>query len=141
MRLRCWTQLLAFAVWLLGIGGLGAARPVAWQEEAAKLANPVASSPSSIAAGKKLFDAQCASCHGPMGQGDGKGGQMLKPPPSDLTDATWKHGSSDGEVFVVIRDGSAKTGMRPYGSRLAVTDLWNLVNYIRTLGPTPPKVQ
>jgi putative copper resistance protein D len=136
MRLRRWTQLLASAVLTLAVGALGAERPAAWQEEAAKLSNPVPSSASSIAAGKKLFDGQCTTCHGPMGKGDGKGGQMLKPPPSDLTDATWKHGSSDGEIFVAIRDGAQKTGMRPYGSRIATNDIWNLVNYVRTLGPS-----
>ena len=138
MRLRRWTQLFASAALTLAVGALGAERPAAWQEEAAKLANPVTSSASSIAAGKKLFDAQCTTCHGPTGTGDGKGGQMLKPPPPDLTDATWNHGSSDGEIFVVIRDGVQKTGMRAYGSRIATNDIWNLVNYVKTLGPGVP---
>ena len=32
---------------------------------------------------------------------------MMNPPkPSDLTDKTWKHGATDGDIFVVIRDGS-----------------------------------
>ena len=56
--------------------------------DAAKMKNPVAASPASIAAGKKLYDAQCASCHGTSGKGDGKAGALLKPLPSDLTDAT-----------------------------------------------------
>ena len=40
--------------------------------EAAKMKNPVAANPPSLAAGKKLYDAQCASCHGAAGKGDGK---------------------------------------------------------------------
>lgn len=103
--------------------------------EAAKLQNPVPSSAASIAAGKKLYDAQCSSCHGPAGKGDGKGGDMLEPPPSNLADGEWKHGSTDGEMFVLIRDGSKQTGMRAYGSRMAINDLWNIVNYVRALGP------
>jgi mono/diheme cytochrome c family protein len=101
--------------------------------------NPVAASPSSIAAGKKLYDSQCASCHGAAGKGDGKAGAMLKPTPSDLTDADWKHGQTDAEIFTVIRDGSKQTGMRAYGSRIPTNDLWNLVNYVRTLGPKTTK--
>ena len=109
--------------------------------EAAKLKNPVASNAASIAAGKKLYDAQCASCHGTTGKGDGKGGLTLKPRPSDLTDAEWKHGASDGEVFTLIRDGAQKTAMRGYGSKMTTNDLWNIVNYLRTLNPKTAKSQ
>jgi high-affinity iron transporter len=109
--------------------------------DAAKLKNPVAANAASLAAGKKLYDAQCASCHGTTGKGDGKAGALLKPLPSDFTDATWKHGQSDGEIFTVIRDGAKQTGMRAYGSRLPVNDLWNLVNYVRSLAPKAAKSQ
>ena len=107
--------------------------------DAAKMKNPVAASASSIAAGKKLYDAQCASCHGAAGKGDGKAGAMLKPVPSDLTDGEWKHGRTDGEIFTVIRDGARQTGMRAYGSRIPANDIWNLVNYVRSLTPKTAK--
>ena len=109
--------------------------------DAAKMKNPVASSAASIAAGKKLYDAQCASCHGPTGKGDGKAGALLKPLPSDISDTEWKHGSSDGEIFTVIRDGARQTGMRAYGSRIPANDIWNLVNYVRSLSPKTTKSQ
>ena len=107
--------------------------------DAAKLKKPVAASPASIAAGKKLYDSQCASCHGATGKGDGKAGALLKPTPSDLTDADWKHGQTDGEIFTIIRDGSPQTGMRGYGSRIPANDIWNLVNYVRSIGPKTAK--
>jgi high-affinity iron transporter len=111
----------------------------AGQPHGATPKNPVAVNSASLAAGKKLYDAQCASCHGAAGKGDGKGGEQLKPKPSDLTDTEWKHGSSDGDIFTVIRDGSKQTGMRAYGSRIPTNDLWNLVNYVRSLGPKAAK--
>jgi mono/diheme cytochrome c family protein len=107
--------------------------------DAAKMKNPVAASPASIAAGKKLYDSQCASCHGATGKGDGKAGALLKPTPSDLTDAEWRHGQTEGEIFAIIRDGSQPTGMRAYGSRIPANDIWNLVNYVRSLGPKTTK--
>jgi mono/diheme cytochrome c family protein len=104
--------------------------------DAAALKNPVKSTPASIAAGKKLYDTQCATCHGETGKGDGKMAASMNPPkPSDLTDASWKHGSTDGEIFTLIRDGSKGTGMRAYAARMKPDDIWNVVNYLRTLGP------
>lgn len=105
--------------------------------EAAAIKNPVKATPESIAAGKVIYDKQCASCHGDTGKGDGKMAASITtgPKPSDLTDATWKHGSTDGEIFTLIKDGSKGTGMRAFGSRLKPEDLWNVVNYLRTLGP------
>ena len=41
--------------------------------EAAKIKNPVASTPESIAAGQKQFQALCAGCHGK----DAKGGMTI----------------------------------------------------------------
>jgi mono/diheme cytochrome c family protein len=129
----------AVAALSLGLSTIAAA---AQQKPAANATkNPVAASSSSIAAGKKLYDSQCASCHGTAGKGDGKAGALLKPTPSDLTDGDWKHGQTDGDIFTVIRDGAKQTGMRAYGSRIPTNDIWNLVNYVRTLGPRTTKSQ
>ena len=61
----------------------------------------------------------------------------LKSKPADLTDAEWKHGPSDGEIFTVIRDGVTTAGMKAYRGVLTDRQMWDLVNYIRTLGPKP----
>jgi mono/diheme cytochrome c family protein len=99
--------------------------------EAAKLTNPVASTPDSIASGKRAYTRLCANCHGPAGKGDG-GGAAGGTMPADLTDATWDYGSSDGEIFTVIRDGTS-ADMGSYAERLSQPEIWSVVNYIRTL--------
>ena len=71
--------------------------------DAAKQKNPVAADATSIAAGKTIYEKNCANCHGKTGVGDGLLGAELNPKPSNLTDADWKHGDSDGEIFLVIR--------------------------------------
>lgn len=107
---------------------------------AAALKNPTKATPASIEAGKKLYDTQCATCHGATGKGDGKMAASLPDPkPSDMTDATWKHGPTDGEIFTLIRDGAKGTGMRGYAARMKTEDIWNVVNYLRTLSPKSPK--
>jgi mono/diheme cytochrome c family protein len=103
--------------------------------EAAKIKNPVAADAASIAAGQALFDKHCAACHGDAGKGDGIMGDDLDPKPADLTDADWKHGSSDGEVFVVVRDGVKGTGMKSFSKKLTVHQIWDVINYVRSIGP------
>lgn len=103
--------------------------------QAAKLKNPVPVSAASIAAGQTLYQKQCAGCHGDTGKGDGAMGEELNPPPSNLADADWKHGSTDGEILTVIRDGIKSTGMKPFGRKMTIHQLWDVVNYVRSIGP------
>ena len=103
--------------------------------QAAKLKNEVPADAASIAAGQAVYQKQCAGCHGDTGKGDGKMGAELNPKPSNLSDADWKHGSTDGEIFTVIRDGVKTPGMRPYGKKLTTHQLWDVVNYLRSIGP------
>ncbi len=103
--------------------------------EAAKIQNPVPATDDSIAAGKALFTKNCAECHGDSGKGDGEMADMYDPRPANLTDAEWKHGSSDGEIFTVIKNGVKGTDMKPFGKKLTTDQIWNLVNYIRSIGP------
>jgi mono/diheme cytochrome c family protein len=81
----------------------------------------------------------CAGCHGDTGKGDGEMGEELEPKPANLTDADWKHGSSDGEIFTVIRNGVKGTGMKSFGKKITVRQTWDVINYVRTLAPTPAK--
>ncbi len=105
--------------------------------EAQKLKNPEPGNAESVEAGKKLYQRFCASCHGPQGKGDGSlalaGGT-----PSDLTDDTWDFGSTDGEIFVAIRDG-VSADMLAYKDKLTEKQIWQVVNYIRSIGPKPAK--
>jgi mono/diheme cytochrome c family protein len=91
---------------------------------AAKLKNPVAASAASIEAGRKLYEEHCADCHGNTGRGDGYEGEGLDEKPSD------------GEMFVVIRDGAGrKSEMKGFGKRLTTRQIWSVVNFVRTLAP------
>ena len=103
--------------------------------EAAKQKNPVAADAASVAAGKTVFDKNCANCHGKTGTGDGAMGAELNPKPSNLTDAEWKHGDTDGEIFLVIKDGAKGTGMKSFNSKLTEHQIWDVINYIRSIGP------
>jgi len=108
----------------------------------AVLRNPVPSTPKTIAAGKRAYDANCAACHGNMAQGAVKAGIALsiieeqggKQAP-DLTDAQWDHGSSDGDIFRVIKRGLPPSMMAGFDGRISDAAIWSVVNYLRTLPP------
>jgi cytochrome c oxidase cbb3-type subunit III len=102
--------------------------------EAAKIANPIASTSESIAAGKRTYQRLCLQCHGLEGKGDG-GGAGGGGQPADLTDDVWDYGGSDGEIFSVVRDGTS-ADMQGYADQIKDADIWNLVNYLRTLSRT-----
>lgn len=105
--------------------------------EAAKMKNPVASTPESITAGQKQYQTLCAGCHGKDAKGgivvsviEDRGGNQ----PPDLTDEKWDHGSSDGEIFTVIKKGVAPDFfMAPWDGRVSDADIWNMVNFVKSL--------
>jgi mono/diheme cytochrome c family protein len=101
--------------------------------EARKITNPVAATAESVAAGKAIYSRLCVRCHGPLGKGDG-GGAGAGGQPSDLTDAAWDFGSSDGEIFAVIHDGTS-ADMEAYAEHISDADIWKLVIFIRSIGP------
>ncbi len=100
--------------------------------EARKLKNPEPYSKKSIAQGRAVFLRYCAACHGP----DGKAQVDVVADATDLTSPKlYKSGTSDGEIFRSIRDGAGET-MPPFKTQITGdTDLWRLVNYIRSLWP------
>ena len=132
MRFPSTTVISACACALLLTVSIAAQNP-GGNPDAKKMKNPVASSPESIKAGQAAFQKNCRFCHG----ADAKGNGPMAPEgthPSDLTDAKWDRGDSDGEIFVVIRDGAGpKFDMKGYKSKMTETDIWNIVNYLRSL--------
>src|SRR5262245_39068852 len=120
--------------------------------EARAMKNPVEPTAKSLASGKTVYNRYCAECHGVTGNGVSEKAKTLadagETKPSDLTDDKWDHGSTDGEIFVHIRDGVGVRGaMKGVNGRPGIsdTDMWNVVNYVRTLanktGNEPQKAQ
>ena len=110
--------------------------PIAAEESSAEVGiqdNPIATSEESVAAGRTIYGRFCRSCHGQ--RADGRG--MAAPPgsrPANLIDAEWDYGSSDAEIFKVIKEGIApKYDMDAWEGRVSDDDMWNVINYLRDL--------
>jgi len=101
-------------------------------DQSANKQNPVAASEASIAEGKALYQANCVSCHGEIGEGDGPKSDTLKVIPPDLSNPDmWRQ--KDGALYVKIIEGKAP--MPSFRSKFSTHEAWALVNYVRTLAP------
>jgi mono/diheme cytochrome c family protein len=92
--------------------------------------NPVAVGDVSTKAGLALYIKNCASCHGKAGLGDGVKARTLKTFPGDFSNPGFQK-QSDGDLFYKTKTG--RDEMPKYESKLADEDIWNIVNYMRTL--------
>ena len=121
---------LAFLVAWVGVPALAISIEVGdgrWQArvpaEAKQRINPMANESSAIAAGAKLFQQNCASCHGKKAEGRGK-----RP---DLHSDRVRNASA-GELEWLLKNGSLKNGM-PSWSRLPEPQRWQLVSFLKSL--------
>jgi mono/diheme cytochrome c family protein len=122
------TLLFAFALWAQKPKDQPAPFKIP-PEEAAKV-NPVKPTPESLAKGKKLYNIDCAMCHGKDGDGKGDMASDIKNV-TDFTQPNALKNRSDGELSYIVRHGKGE--MPPEGDRAKDEDIWNLVNYIRSL--------
>jgi mono/diheme cytochrome c family protein len=93
-----------------------------------------------LADGKKIFEMNCASCHGLTGKGDGVAAAALKPKPRDLSDAKYMKTRTWEELHKVIADGGANSGfsalMPAWKGALKKPQLDNVLAYVLTLSGT-----
>jgi high-affinity iron transporter len=82
--------------------------------------------------GKKLFQTNCASCHGDKGDGKGPTAASLKTPPRNFIAGTWLKDTSENDLVQMMTDGLAASGM-PSFSRLAEKDRRAIAAYLKTL--------
>jgi mono/diheme cytochrome c family protein len=107
-------------------------RDVAYQPvpvDEVRRANPVKPTPESIASGKRIFDMDCALCHGSDGVGKTEVSKQMKVP--DLTAAATLKGRTDGELVYRIKTGHGE--MPGEGDRVKADQLGDVVNYVRSL--------
>jgi mono/diheme cytochrome c family protein len=109
--------------------------------EAAKAPNPIKPTPASLAQGKKMYGFDCALCHGKDGDGKGDLAADMNLKLADYRDPAALKDMTDGEMFYIIKNGKGE--MTGEGDRVKSDEIWNLVNYVRSLAKkgaaAPPK--
>ncbi len=97
------------------------------------LTNPFLPDDASLAAGKTMFETNCAVCHGVQGRGNGPRAAELSLQPPDFGSGHLDI-HTDGDVFYWIQNGPSPTSPMPaFKAKLSDDDIWNLVNYVRRL--------
>ena len=100
--------------------------------------------PTSVGRGEKLFQRNCASCHGLDGRGAGLVAASLKKQPSDLTMIPRKNGKFPTEELVMSISGElslpihGSREMPVWGGVLKNGDILSLVRYIESIQRTLP---
>ncbi len=96
--------------------------------------NPLAKSDAVLSEGKRVYQQQCASCHGESGRGDGVAGESLTPQPADLKHLmhmSWM--TSDGYLYWTIAEGGKpiNTDMPAFNEILSSEEAWSLVHFLK----------
>jgi len=85
--------------------------------------------PAVLAAGKAIFVANCAACHGEHAQGN------VGP---NLTDDYWLHGHKINDLFKTIKYGVLAKGMPTWEKQLSPKQISDVANYVKSLHDTKP---
>lgn len=95
----------------------------------AEAENPVPSDRQSVARGEKLYDINCAMCHGRPLAGPGRVGRKITPPPPVL-DPELVRNRSDSHIFNAVTFGFGR--MPPFRESISGRERWDLVNFLRS---------
>lgn len=101
----------------------------------APLPETPAAAPEREVSGQAVFSANCATCHGDSGEGNGPAATGLEPPPADLTDGTWVTGDGSIDAIVnTIENGSPGTAMIAWEGTLTEPQIEAVARYVKSLG-------
>ena len=96
-----------------------------------------------IEAGRRVYIAQCAACHGARGEGQPEwehadaAGEMPAPP-HNAQGHTWKH--ADAMLYRIVQDGwrdpynkTQRLTMPAFGQTLSPREMRDVIDYLKTL--------
>ena len=93
--------------------------------------NPLLPTPENLEEGRRIYEKQCAFCHGQDGSGQGQTGLQFYPPvPSLLEHATEM---SDGQIQHVVTKGIRYTAMPSFAKQLTPEEIWKVTLWVRQL--------
>ena len=123
LLVTCFTTTLAMSQ--------SAAKPWIVADKYSAVKNPVKADATNLKEGRDLYMTHCQSCHGKKGKGDGSKAAQLETTCGDFTTAAFQK-ETDGGLYYKISEG--RKDMPSFKKKIPEqSDIWNVVNYIRTL--------
>jgi mono/diheme cytochrome c family protein len=95
--------------------------------------DPVPVTAATLKSGKRLYNQNCARCHGVNGLGNGPAGANLNPPPANISQIGKIPMATDGYLYWTIAEGGVPLGtaMPAFKGSLQEKQIWEIINYIR----------
>jgi mono/diheme cytochrome c family protein len=95
-------------------------------------------SESLVERGRELYRANCSSCHGDNGMGDGPSAATMNPKPRNFHSLQgWTNGSKVSQIYKTLQEGIIKNGMASYNF-MPPADRFALIHYVRTFAQGQP---
>jgi thiosulfate dehydrogenase len=108
-------------------------------KNAPKESNPVQLTDENLVSGIKLYETNCAICHG-TAEGDSSASPVAKgenpSPPQLATDGV--EDDPEGETFWKIKHGIRWTGMPAWKDELSDQQIWTLALFLKHMDKLPP---
>ncbi len=102
--------------------------------EAQQRHNPISATQDSIGRGILVYARYCQVCHGSQGDGNGPSSESLGVAPTNFLDRAMQR-QSDGSLYWKITVG--RQAMPNWQLLLSEEDRWHVVNFLRTMPPSP----
>ncbi len=83
--------------------------------------------------GRSVYEANCASCHGKLGKGDGPRAETLDPKPIDLTNSAVMATIPPEKIEKAIVLGIPNVAEHTFGHVLTHDEVRDVIKYVRSL--------
>jgi mono/diheme cytochrome c family protein len=105
---------------------------------ASEARNPVAATDINLFAGMKVYQTNCASCHGDIHQPHGVLADALYPRAPQFMEDT--PDMPENQNFYIIRHGIRMSGMPAWNSSLKEQEMWQVTTFLSHMDKLPPEV-
>lgn len=104
-----------------------------------EMTNPLSAEDSNLAAGMKLFQLNCAGCHGDVSHPESPMARAFYPRPPQFQKE--KPDMPENQNFYLIRHGIRYSGMPAWERSMSDKETWQVVTFLSHMDKLPPSVR